>query len=88
MLTKLQRDVHRNPGALMNWIAAGRKHTRLNVGPDELFRLAVLATQLQRTRIRNVTVPVSVGSVGAASVVFISPGARKIYARFKRNASL
>jgi hypothetical protein len=33
-------------------------------------------------------VPVSLGSMGAASVVFISPGAHSIYARFKKNGSL
>jgi polyisoprenyl-teichoic acid--peptidoglycan teichoic acid transferase len=88
MLAELRRDVHGSPGTLMRWISAGRKFTRLDVPPDELFRLAVLSTQVEATRIKNVTVPVSIGSVGAASVVFISPAARKIYARFRRNASL
>jgi hypothetical protein len=36
----------------------------------------------------NETVPVSIGAVGAASVVFISPGAEHIYARFKENGYL
>jgi hypothetical protein len=88
MLTELGRDVDQWPGALMRWISAGRRFTRLDVPPDELFRLAVLATQVKNGKIGNVTVPVSIGSVGAASVVFISPAARKIYARFRRNASL
>ena len=88
MLSELQKDVNDNPGALMRWIAAGRKHTRFDVPPDELFRLAVLATQIKNGRVGNVTVPVSIGSVGASSVVFISPSAQKIYARFRRSASL
>jgi len=36
----------------------------------------------------NVTVPVTVGSAGAASVVFIQPGANSIYSRFKAKGSL
>jgi polyisoprenyl-teichoic acid--peptidoglycan teichoic acid transferase len=88
MLNKLHSDVDENPGTLMRWIAAGREFARLNVPPDELFRLAVLATQVKSKRIGNVTVPVSIGSVGAASVVFIQSGAQRIYARFRKNASL
>lgn len=88
MLGELQKDIDDNPGALMRWIAAGREFTRLDVPPDELFRLAVLATQIKNERVGNVTVPVSIGSVGASSVVFISPSAQGIYARFRRNASL
>jgi hypothetical protein len=33
-------------------------------------------------------VPVSIGAVGAASVVFISPGADAIYKRLRENAYL
>jgi hypothetical protein len=36
----------------------------------------------------SVTVPVRVGSVGAASVVFIVPEASSIYRRFKKTARL
>jgi LCP family protein required for cell wall assembly len=72
----------------LSWIEATQRHTRLNLDPVDLFRLGVLATQMPVKRVGNVTVPGYTGSAGAASVVFLSPSANRIYARFKRNASL
>lgn len=88
LLRKLRNDVARSPAALLEWTSVARKYTRLDLGPDELFRLGVLTSQVKPKDVDLVTVPVSVGSVGAASVVFISPGAQSIYARFRKNASL
>lgn len=88
MLRKLRSRVDRNPSSLLKWIALGRRNTRLSLTPEETFRLAVLATQVRPKDVESVTIPVSYGSAGAASVVFISPGANSIYQRFKKNASL
>ena len=88
LLRKLRANVARDPSLLLRWISAGSRHTRLNISSEELFRLALLATQVKAAKVRNVTVPVTIGSVGAASVVFISPGARSIYARFRSTGRL
>ena len=88
MLKLLHTQVGRDPAAVFKWIAAGRQFTALNISADEIFRLSVLATQVEAARIGNVTVPVSIGSVGASSVVFISPRASALYSRFRENASL
>jgi LCP family protein required for cell wall assembly len=88
LLAKLRLQVERNPAALFDWIDIARSHTRSDISAEDMFRLGVLATQVSRKRVDNVTVPVSVGSVGSASVVFISPRASSIYARFRRTASL
>lgn len=88
ILRKLHREVDHAPGTLLSWIEAAQRHTRLNLDPADLFRLGVLATQMPVKRVGNVTVPGYTGSAGAASVVFLSPSAGRIYARFKRNASL
>ncbi len=88
LLRKLRLDVERNPARLLRWVAVGRDNTRINIPPRELFRLAILATQVKPKDIGNVTLPVTLGSVGAASVVFISGGASSIYRRFARTASL
>jgi hypothetical protein len=69
-------------------MAVARQHARLNIPAREMFRLAVLTSQVRPHDVGNVTVPVSLGSVGAASVVFIQPEAHSIYARFRRTASL
>jgi polyisoprenyl-teichoic acid--peptidoglycan teichoic acid transferase len=88
MLRKLRTDVDRRPTELLRWIAVARAHTRLDISPQEMFRLAVLTSQVSPTRINSVTVPVSLGSVGLASVVFIQPEAQALFARFKANGSL
>lgn len=88
MLKLLQSQAARRPYAVLDWIAATRRRTRLDIPAGELFRLSVVATQISPRRVDRVTVPVSVGSVGAASVVFIKPGAKRIYARFRRSGGL
>lgn len=88
VLRKLGRQTADNPANLLDWISLGRKHTRLDIPASEMFRLGVLATQVQPKDIGNVTVPVTLGSAGAASVVFISPSAEQIYRRFAANGSL
>ena len=88
MLRELKVEVDKNPSRLLTWIAAARRNTRFNVPADEQFRLGVLASQLSPRRIKSVTVPVSIGAVGAASVVFISPSANNLYKRLRANASL
>ena len=88
LVRKLRKETQRSPAALLRWIDVTRKNTRLDISANEMFRLGILASQVKAKDVGNVTVPVSLGSMGAASVVFISPGAHSIYARFKKNGSL
>jgi polyisoprenyl-teichoic acid--peptidoglycan teichoic acid transferase len=88
LLRKLRTDIANSPAKMFDWMAATRKWTRLDIPPHELFQLGVLTSQVKSQDVGNVTVPVQVGSAGAASVVFIQPGAQAIYDRFKKNASL
>lgn len=88
MLRQMQSEVERNPAALLKWMSVTRNVTRLNVSPRELFKLGILATQAKPKHIGSVTVPVSLGQVGAASVDFISSQASSIYSKFKRTAEL
>ena len=60
--------------------AAGKNGGATDVG--------VTATKIKPGDVGNVTVPVSLGTVGAASVVFISSSAQGIYERFRENAAL
>jgi LCP family protein required for cell wall assembly len=88
LLKELRDDIGRSPAALLRWMAVTQRYARFDMSADEMFRLGVLASNLKPKDVRNVTVPVSVGSVGGASVVFISGGAGSVYARFRQNASL
>ncbi len=87
-LRKLRVNVANDPTLLLRWVSVGRRHTRLDTSAEEVFRLAVLASEVRPSKVRSVTVPVTVGSVGAASVVFISARARSMYARFRRTGHL
>lgn len=88
LLRKLQRQVEVSPTALFRWTATARRYARFDLSAGEMFRLGVLASQVDPEDVGNVTVPVSYGMVGAASVVFISPEAKEIYERFAENGSL
>ncbi|HEX2240013.1 MAG TPA: LCP family protein [Actinomycetota bacterium] len=88
MLRELRRQVDSSPAALLRWLAATSAHTRHDIPAPELFRLGVLASQVRPQSVRSVTVPVTTGAAGAASVVFISSSAQQIYRRFARTGRL
>ena len=88
MLGKLRTQVSANPASLLRWTSSVRRWTRLDVSPEELFRLGILATQVNPKDVANVTIPVRLGMAGAASVVFISPSASSLYVRFRESGSL
>jgi LCP family protein required for cell wall assembly len=88
LLRMLREQLASNPAALFRWMSIAQQETRLNVPPEELFRLGVVASQVMTKDVPNVTVPVSIGSVGAASVVFISPNAVSIYKKFGQTGTL
>lgn len=88
LLRKLRRQVEYSPTSLFRWTAVTRRYARFDLSAAEMFRLGVLASQVEPEHVGNVTVPVSYGMVGAASVVFIGPEAKDIYERFEENASL
>lgn len=88
MLKKLRADISSNPASMLNWISLTKRHASFDMTAQEMFRLAVLATQVSPKDVDNVTVPATTGSAGAASVVFISPGASQLYARMRAKGSL
>jgi LCP family protein required for cell wall assembly len=88
LLRKFQNEVQRNPSMLLRWMAITRAFTRNDVSPDEMFRLAILASQVKSHHFKSETVPVSLGSVGSASVVFIQPGAQSLYQRLRNTGRL
>jgi LCP family protein required for cell wall assembly len=87
-LRKFGRETSDSPSRLFRWMEAVRTNMKSDLSPDEMFRLGVLASQVKSKDVGNVTVPTSGGSVGAASVLYISPAASSIYARFRRGANL
>ena len=88
LLKKLRAQTERDPAELLRWMSVTQKYARYDLSAEEMLRLGVTATNLKPRNVGNVTVPVSVGMVGAASVVFISSGAQGIYERFRQTAEL
>lgn len=87
LLRKFRGDVSGKPGRLLRWMAVTREHARLNVRPEDLYRLGVLASQVKPSDVGNVTVPVTLGKAGSASVVFIR-NAGPIYRKFRATGAL
>jgi LCP family protein required for cell wall assembly len=88
LLKKLRGEVDNSPSSLLRWISITRRFARMDVPAEEMLRLGVLASKVKPRDVGNVTVPVSVGSVGAASVVFISGSASGVYERFRETGQL
>lgn len=88
LLEKLRAQTDRDPSELLRWMSVTQRYARYDLSAEEMLRLGVVATRLKPKDVGNVTVPVSVGMVGAASVVFISSNAGNIYDRFRRTAEL
>jgi LCP family protein required for cell wall assembly len=58
------------------------------VSPTDLYRLGRLALSINPANVRNVVIPARLGQVGAASVVFVGPGADSLFADFRDDAIL
>lgn len=88
MLKKLRGEMADSPAALLRWISVTQRYALNDISADEMLRLGVVASKMKPRNMANVTVPVSVGMVGAASVVFISSSANNLYERFRQTGEL
>jgi LCP family protein required for cell wall assembly len=81
-LSKLQTKFEKNPYVLFEWIVTGWRNATLSsdLSVHTLLDLALTATQIPAKSVTNIVVPATTGSVGDASVVFISSSAQGVYA--------
>jgi polyisoprenyl-teichoic acid--peptidoglycan teichoic acid transferase len=82
-LSTFQRQVAADPTRVMAWLAAAHDEVKTDLPFPELLRLALLATKVPASGIRNVAVPSAAGSAGGASVVHLRPGAYALFARLR-----
>jgi LCP family protein required for cell wall assembly len=75
---KLRGILTRTPAALFTWMAVGWRNFHTDLSPATLLQLALTAAQVRR--VNNLVVPATGGTVGSASVVFISPAASSLFA--------
>jgi LCP family protein required for cell wall assembly len=82
-LGTFQRQVAEDPTRVMAWLAVMRDEVKTDLPFPELLRLALLATTVPPSHIRNIPVPGAAGSAGGASVVRLLPGAYALFARLR-----
>ena len=82
-LGTFQRQVAKDPTRVMAWLAVMRDEVKTDLSFPELLRLALLATAVPPSQIRNIPVPGAAGSAGGASVVRLQPGAYSLFARLR-----
>jgi len=79
-LAKLRTVFGSDPGNLLEWISIGYKNIHTDLSVPTLLRLGLTATRVPPSKVTNMVVPATTGSVGGASVVFITGKARSVYA--------
>jgi LCP family protein required for cell wall assembly len=84
-LHQLKRAVMKDPSALLIWITAAWRNVHTDLSIDVVLDLALAAAQVPEGNVNNLIVPATTGSVGAASVVFISSSAQSVYADMRAN---
>ena len=77
-LFKLRSGFRERPATVLTWIGVGWRHISTDLDVGTLLDLGLTATQVRK--VNNLVVPATTGSVGAQSVVFISPSAASVYA--------
>jgi len=84
-LSELHKVFKDDPGRIFGWVALGWRNMRTNLGVGTLLDLALTAATISPKKVKNLLVPATNGRVGAASVVFISSSARRIYADMRKD---
>jgi polyisoprenyl-teichoic acid--peptidoglycan teichoic acid transferase len=82
-LATFQRQVAEDPAKVMTWLGVLRDEVKTDLPFPELLRLALLATKIPPSAIKNVPVPSVAGSAGGASVVRLLPGAYALFGRLR-----
>lgn len=66
----------------------GRNARFTGAGPLDLYNLGRLGLSIDPARVRNVTMPASIGFAGSASVVFAAPASGALFVDFRDDAVL
>ncbi len=87
-LERLREVFAHDPAQLVSWIALGVKHMQTNLSLGELTRLALAAARTRPSSIKNLVVPATIGTAGAASVVYITPAGFELFRDLKNDGIL
>jgi polyisoprenyl-teichoic acid--peptidoglycan teichoic acid transferase len=84
-LRQLHGQFAKDPAAVVTWLAAGVKNVQTKLSIQQLLTLAFTALSIPARHVTNQIVPATTGDVGGASVVFIQPSAKAVYADMKND---
>jgi LCP family protein required for cell wall assembly len=84
-LSRLHAVFSTRPSELLAWIALLWHNIGTDLSPQTVLDLALAATQVPVKNVNNLVVPSGTGTVGGQSVVFIQPGAQRLYAEMRAN---
>jgi len=86
-LAKVRAEVGDDSG-LQSWISVVLRHADLDVPAQDLLQLAALARRIDPSKLTNVVVPGRIGTAGAASVVYLTDDARKLFLDLRPDAAI
>jgi polyisoprenyl-teichoic acid--peptidoglycan teichoic acid transferase len=78
-----QRQAAQDPAKVLTWLGIIRDEVKTDLPFPELLRLALLATDVPVSGIKNIPIPSVAGSAGGASVVRLLPGAYSLFGRLR-----
>ena len=84
-LSRLHGRFGQDPATVFDWIAVGWQRLRTDLDVQTILNLALTATQIPLSGVRNLVVPARSGVVGPADVVFISASASSIYTDLRKD---
>jgi polyisoprenyl-teichoic acid--peptidoglycan teichoic acid transferase len=87
-LAQFRQEFEQDPSVLLTWIAAGLRNVDTDLSVRQLVSLAFTAASIPPADVKNEVVPATTGSVGSASVVFISASAGSVYADMRDDGLL
>jgi LCP family protein required for cell wall assembly len=79
-LEQLRTQFDVDPGILLAWLGVALRNVRTDLSVEETVNLAFTALRIPPDRVTNIVVPGSAGMAGDASVVFLSPTAKNLFA--------
>ncbi len=86
-LAKIRAEVGDDEG-LHRWIGVLLRHADLDSPPQSLLPLAAAARRLDPSKVTNIVAPGRVGTAGAASVVYLTDDARKLFLDLRPDAAI
>lgn len=73
-------------GGIRHWVDVLLRHASVNVGLDDVVRLASLGRRMDPSRLRNVVTPGRIGTASGQSVVFLGKEAANIFIDLRDDA--